>query len=98
MTPTVRSILLIPLFFALLALLAGYGLQDSHLCYLVQIFSQSGVPNAKNLDKVRLLPARLKLVGLEAVVAAGLILCRWRKLDKKMDQLILHLSSRQIFF
>ncbi len=98
MTYSVRILLLLSLCFGLLAVLAGYGLQERHLEYLVRILSQSGIPNPKNLEKLRLLPATLRLAGLEAFLSAGLVLFFRKKVSATVGQLSRQLSSRQVLF
>ena len=81
---------------ALVSVLAGYGLEDNHLLYSVRILSQSGIPNPKNLEKIKLLPETLKLTGLEAILAASLVIFFHRELNEKWSRISKQLSSRQI--
>jgi len=97
-TPTVKGLILMSLFLGTLAVLAGFGLQDRHLHYLVGILSQSGIPNPKNLEKLRLVPATLKMAGIEAVLTASLILLFQQELSEKLGHLANKLSSRQSLF
>ena len=88
------------LFFAAVALgftaiLIGFGLRETHLLALSRFLSQSGVPNPKNLDKLRLLPATLRLAGLEAFLLSGLVVFFRKRFSERMSQFSRQLSSRQ---
>lgn len=96
MTDSVKVLFMLSLCLGLLALLAGCGLEERHLEYLVRILSQSGIQNPKNVEKLRLLPATLRLAGLNAFVTAGLVLFFRKKLSQTMGQLSRQLSSRQM--
>jgi len=80
--------------FAALAVLAGLALHEPQLVGLAGILSQSGTPNPRNIEKLRLLPPTLLLAGAQAVLLALLdIICR-QPISRMVLALFVSLSGK----
>jgi hypothetical protein len=84
--------------FGLTALLTGFGLEEHQPLGLARFLSQTGVPDPRNLDKLRLMSPTLKLAGIETFFLVGLVLYRWKALTQCTWEHSKDLTVRRTFF